>query len=244
MYFLVHSLILAHAAPAALSDATKLLGIIFPNSDYGERLVVGRAAQLGPEMIYRPGVTNGIEAALTYGEFDFGFFAELVQRALDEQGSSAGQTFVDVGSGCGRLVFGAAALWPDLACVAGVERVDELHRLAVAATAFDLPLIPRRQFICGDAADSLAAGGTLANADVLFVYSSAFPSHGDLLTDFSEMCGEHLRVGTRIVTTDKRLADGELWSFKLIEAIDGPNRETFGSVGYVQEVTRSIRGRH
>ena len=82
----------------------------------------------------------------------------------------------------------------------------------------------------------------MADADVLFAYSSTWAGIGDVLTYFSATCGTHLRVGARVVTTDKRLIDDQDWSFELLEAIDGPNRETGGSVGYVHEVTRSIRG--
>ena len=228
---------------ARLEHATYLLANVFPSHLYGDRLTVGRRAQLGPDMVYRPSIGgNSVDSSLTYGEYDLGHFAALVDRALDGKGQH-GRTFVDVGSGCGRLVFAAAALWPALACVAGVERIEEMHEMALAACErVTLPEPPTRRFFHGDVAHLLGAGGALADADVLFAYSSTWAGVGDVLTDFSATCGTLLRVGARVVTTDKRLVDDEGWSFELLEAIQGQNRETGGSVGYVHEVTRSIRG--
>ena len=46
-----------------------------------------------------------------------------------------------------------------------------------------------------------------------------------------------------MITTDKRLASDGPWEFELVEAVEGPNRETGGtSVGYVQRVVRSAVG--
>ena len=61
-------------------------------------------------------------------------------------------TFADVGSGVGRLVHAAAALWPHrFARCTGVECVAELHQLALVADAelqagLSSPL-PPRQFV-------------------------------------------------------------------------------------------------
>ena len=94
-----------------------------------------------------------------------------------------------------------------------------------------------------DAEDALDRGGALAEADVLFAYSSAFPGDGEFLSDFSRLCGTCLLEGTRVITTDKRLlsVDG-LWQFEVLDRLEGTNRETGGdSVGYVQLVTQSQR---
>ena len=45
------------------------------------------------------------------------------------------ETFVDVGSGCGRLVLAASCVWPELARAAGVETCADLHMMAVRAQA-------------------------------------------------------------------------------------------------------------
>jgi SAM-dependent methyltransferase len=216
-----------------------------PSSDYNNRLLIGRKAQLGEQMIYRSGME--IDSAKTYGEFDLGFFATAVSRALE--GVREGATFVDVGSGCGRLVFAATSLWPResgvIARYAGVEYVPELHELALQGAARLEMSSAEIEFYCADAADMLSAGGPLESADLLFSYSSSFACEGDELSDYSATCGTCLRVGTRIVTTDKRLVsvDG-LWAFQLLERLEGPNAGTGGtSVAYVYEVVQSKRTR-
>ena len=147
-----------------------------PSSNYNDRLLLGRKAQLGEQMIYRPGLE--IDGAKTYGEFDLAFFATAVSRALE--GTREGATFVDVGSGCGRLVFAATALWPResgaIARYAGVEYVPELHELALQGAARLEMSSAEVEFYCADAAAVLSAGGPLESADVLFSYSSSFAS--------------------------------------------------------------------
>lgn len=80
---------------------------------------------------------------LTYGEFDFYFFAELLDRAWEHYapGNPGGgetveaawknKVFIDVGSGAGRLVLAAAALHPTgwKQC-RGVELLSGLHEAA------------------------------------------------------------------------------------------------------------------
>ena len=234
-------------APSAVSAAQAAVERAFPSTDFGERLLIGRRAQLGDgDMIYRPGLIGGdaVDSSLTYGEYDLDHFCALVDRALD---GKADATFVDVGSGVGRLVLAAAEIWPQLTRCAGIERVSELHRIAVEATERHrdaVPALARCSFFCGDAAEALTPGGPLGDADVLFAYSSTWPAQGDLLTDFSAVCGR-LRVGTRVVTTDRRLCSVEgAWQFELLDTITGPNRETGGeSIGFVHEVTQSARHR-
>jgi len=75
---------------------------------------------------------------LTYGEFDFVFFAELLDRAENYHNGENesfngwnGKTFVDVGSGTGRLVIGAAALHPGLALSKGIEILPGIHESAL-----------------------------------------------------------------------------------------------------------------
>jgi hypothetical protein len=222
----------AAVAPAVLDRCAAVINQHSPPSAYAERLLVGRRAQFGDDLIYRPGsIGCAIDGAQTYGEFDLGLFAASMDRALDGLSTVSPVTFVDVGSGVGRLVLAAALLWPSrLARCAGVEYVAELHRLALAADAAveaSLPAsVPPRKYICADAADVLGAGGELADASLIFAYSSAFASEGDLLSDFSAVCGTCLRVGTRVVTTDRQLCsvDG-LWHFELLASVEGTNAE-------------------
>lgn len=187
------------------------------------------------------------DAGLLASQFDLTFFAQLVDTALQTSSLPRDRNvFVDVGSGCGRLVLASSVLWPELRRVAGVEKVQSLHALALSASeAITIPTgSPQPEFYCSDASDVLQQSGALEEASVLFAYSSTFPSHGNMLSEFSRTCGQCLRVGTRIVVTDKQLQSDNSWGqFQLIDALEGRNAETGGtSIGYIYQVTKSMRG--
>lgn len=262
--------LLAISSPTRLDEASHLIAALFPGAGaYRNRVALGRAAQLGDggsgdtPLVYRPGSigSNVVDTSLTYGEFDLSFFAALTDAALTEGGRTvSGQTFVDVGSGCGRLVFAAGVLWPALARCVGIEVVESLHMLGFEAlphasallageppqgdsyahherAAFSARQRPHLQLLCGDASSGLArvAGGEPVCA---FAYSTAFASVGITLTDFSLACST-LPAGSRVVTIDKVLAidDPCLEGSELLMTLEGPNAETGGSsIGYVWEI--------
>mmetsp|Transcript_36492 Transcript_36492/g.145885 ORF Transcript_36492/g.145885 Transcript_36492/m.145885 type:complete len:127 (+) Transcript_36492:2583-2963(+) len=61
---------------------------------------------------------------------------------------------------------------------------------------------------------------------------------GPVLTTLSRRLSEELRPGTRVITTDKMLAevcDADGRGFQLLDQIDGSNKDTFFSTGYVWE---------
>lgn len=79
----------------------------------------------------------------TYGEFDFYFFAELLDRAheiyVDNNNDNSNdkvqpdwqdKVFVDIGSGTGRLALAAAGLHPTWRKCRGVELLPGLHKAA------------------------------------------------------------------------------------------------------------------
>jgi len=74
--------------------------------------------------------------SLTYGEFDFLFFSELLDRAHHHYFNETetvqtngwdGKVFADIGSGTGRLVIGAAALHPGFSKCKGLEILSGIH---------------------------------------------------------------------------------------------------------------------
>jgi hypothetical protein len=95
---------------------------------------------------YWPFLKNGKNPpkGLTYGEFDFFFFAQVLDQArayFECQDNSNGQprrpdwedkVFVDIGSGVGRLVFAASALHPNWKQCRGIELLPGIHREAVS----------------------------------------------------------------------------------------------------------------
>eukprot|EP00986_Skeletonema_menzelii_P012311 scaffold6737_cov134-Skeletonema_menzelii.AAC.2 len=79
----------------------------------------------------------------TYGEFDLLFFGELLDRAWDYYQSTSStddvsstkpwenKTFVDIGSGTGRLVIAAAAMHPHWHACKGLEILKGIHNESV-----------------------------------------------------------------------------------------------------------------
>ena len=152
-------------------------------------------------------------------QFPLDLFGQLVERALDRGGRSApeDEVFVDVGSGCGRLVLGTALLWPEMSRVAGVETQEDLHKLAVAADAKAREADGLRcEFVLGDAREAMGEGGPLEDASIIFAYHSP----KDCCTWFAEFCATCLRPGCRVIYCDK-LLEGE--GLELIDRIEGVN---------------------
>lgn len=124
----------------------KGLDIIYPPEQLSKRNAISRT----------DGYWSFIEAGkeppqhFTYGEFDFMFFAELLDKAYThyndyesahtdsgtvevncEKYGWSGKTFLDIGSGAGRLVIGAAALHPDLNESRGLEILPGLYEESI-----------------------------------------------------------------------------------------------------------------
>lgn len=78
----------------------------------------------------RPYISSGDEPPqeLVYGEFDVEFFAQVVDRAIELYDGDA-KVFCDLGSGTGRLVLVAAALY-DWDLVRGIELLPGIHEQA------------------------------------------------------------------------------------------------------------------
>lgn len=73
--------------------------------------------------------------------------------------------------------------------------------------------------------------GRLSDAAVVFAYSSTWPSEGDQLSEFSVTCGTCLRVGTRVVTTDRKLCSVVSIEEKEREGREGKEAERGGKRG-------------
>ena len=143
--------LIPEANPQADPDATSLGGVpygtvlsglldLFPPYDLDLRNAVSRRDG------YWKYVSKGEDPPkhLTYGEFDFHFFAQLLDRARYHHGASSsgkkngdglklgwdGMTFTDIGSGTGRLVFAAGALHPNFRLCRGIEILPTIQRVA------------------------------------------------------------------------------------------------------------------
>jgi hypothetical protein len=131
-------------------DVWEGIELLYPTQELDQRNAVSRTDG------YWRYIQNGIMEPpidLTYGEFDFYFFAQLLDHSLqfyhtnvrnNEQRTSHARTirkndsfnwdskvFVDIGSGTGRLVLSAAGLHPNLKCSRGIELLDGIHQVAI-----------------------------------------------------------------------------------------------------------------
>ena len=184
---------------------------------------------------------------LTYGEFDLPFFIALLRDAAPQPG----EAFLDVGSGCGRLVLTAALLFPYLSRASGVELLQHLHQSAVAAhaklaavleeeEASGAPAVAPCHFVCGEADEELPrllAPSTQLHAQLpscVFVYATCWPGTGPFLPSLSATLARNLPVGSRVVTVDKQLVDEpSLWRFEEIGRREQSNYDTHRSTGWV-----------
>jgi SAM-dependent methyltransferase len=209
--------------PSAVSNsgvryATVLSGIhkLFPPSDLERRNALSRTDG------YWPYIQKGDmdpPKQFTYGEFDFYFFAQLLDRVIDDYRD---KVFCDVGSGTGRLVLAAAALHPELKLAKGVELLETIHSAAVenlnkcqrdtdkndtqaslvvavdeetgAETRIGMSPI---QFEQGSFEDPYVYFG---DVDVLFMFSSCMGQ--TLMKSLAHSIGRQCKPGATIITTE------------------------------------------
>ena len=207
------------SSPACLAHTQLIHGI------FGEQAPAARFVAADAEAL--PAASH---CDLTYGELDLEFFEELLALVRPR----ADEIFIDIGSGCGRLVC-SAALQHEWRRAIGIEVVRGLHeeaiamhlRVARAATEHGVPMRPC-EFLCelGETAvprlfaspDSEATG--TATTCVVFVYATTWPcAPGFKLVGLSELLGTHLRRGSRVVVVGRRLvseAPHGGWRFRAI----------------------------
>jgi hypothetical protein len=157
---------------------------------------------------------------------------------------------VDVGSGCGRLVF-YLALSRSGCDVAGIEISETLHSEAchVADKAIGTGLIRHFYRNNDDQQATSAISSNLGpasdfpklmnEADLIFCYSTAFPGSGFcqssaaplLAAEWSKLFSRHCRPGCVCITTDKAL--DPLLGWQMIGRLEVPNPEVVSSTGFV-----------
>ena len=146
---------------------------------------------------------------IQYGEINSEAFAE----ALSWVSPRPGETFIDLGSGTGKAVLTAAAVYA-FASVTGVEILRPLSDAAVAARErCDLSALPTRdvRFIC---ADALSFPWTCI--DVVFVSLTCFTDEQVAMVAHDV---QQLGKGARILVTSRPLQSAAL---KLLKKGDLP----------------------
>lgn len=242
------------------------LDILYPPTDLSSRNAVSRTDG------YWPFVKDGNEPPqdLTYGEWDLPFFAQLVDRSFSHfkagfRGNTVGEdwtgaTFVDIGSGGGRLVLAAAALHRWRLC-RGVEILPGLHAMAEANVAkcqnspgismggdfagalpgSGLPLCPT-ELTCGSIDDP--ATTFIGDVDCAFVASSCMSP--EVMQMIATAVGTQCRAGTVITTTDYELplegsVGGRPWRMEQLDTVDGYCWVVGGlSTAYIYRVVQSL----
>ena len=196
---------------------------------------------------------RGRKSHFTYGEFDLGGFCTLLRAATPQPG----ELFVDIGSGCGRLVCAAAMMY-EWSSACGIELLPDLHAEAVSAHAKLSALIEEGgdddgialapcEFVCDEADVALPRLLTEAgSACVVFIFATAWPSTGPHLAALSDTLGRALPTGSRVITIDKQLlaapdgGDGE-WGFEEIQPpLELDNYSTFRSTGYCYRLVERV----
>lgn len=214
---------------------------ILPSLEYSRRTSLGRKAQ----GIDSYDVVAGQDERLyqTYGEFPLESFDILLDRATtewaikDAERHSKRPTFVDLGSGCGRLVLYMALTRPDWD-VHGIELSPLLHSEAIQAhdrarASGWCTQDNNISFHCGDASQFREL---LQGADIIFCYSTTWKTNGFspergtlvLAQEWNNILSA-CRDGV-VITTDRSLDS----SWQILDKIDVPNPEAYESTGYIQ----------
>lgn len=149
--------------------------------------------------------TEGVEEDTTfgYGEIDYAAFADLIlSLPVDfDVDLNLLPNFVDLGSGCGRLVFAAMCLGV-FDKVTGIELLPELHKAAISAhrryqrSDYDPDAAAEIDFIHAD-----ATFFDWSESDFVFTHSSAFD---DAMMRRIGTTAEKLRPGAVLITLTHR----------------------------------------
>jgi SAM-dependent methyltransferase len=212
---------------------------------------------------------------LTYGEFDFHFFAQILDRAHhhyyyqsheeNTPNTWKDKVMLDMGSGTGRLVLGAASLHPDWKECRGIELLQGIHDFAVEKLAECtgdnasrvLPSVVENSSPLTMAPVKLTCGSfedpsiSLGDVDCAFAFSSCFST--DLMKRLGQAVGRQCKPGAIIITTDYMIPlensippieeDDRTGSYKLelAEKLDGWCWLTGGeSTAYIHRVVHGL----
>ena len=238
------------------------INILYPPTELSNRNAISRSDG------YWKYIKDGNEPPLefTYGEFDIDFFGTLLDKAweyyidgADVKGGGEevqeyeiawqNKTFIDIGSGSGRLVLSAAALHPYFKVCKGLEILEGLNSVAALIaeqcrlpsdtkekSAYALPYITSTDNTTDDTSTTqllqmapiqFKCGSFtnpyehLSDIDVAFIFSSCMKPN--LIQELSIAIGRQCKVGTIIITTEY-----PLYLKGTIEPIENDNTMPFG----------------
>jgi len=207
--------------------------VLYPDSTWDERAMA---------------CPDRLSEGRTYGEFTefpegLDFFHTIVERCRELHAAIGPATgdpcFLDLGSGSGRAVLSASYLWKWRHC-RGIEISPTLHAMALEASAADNENLPYkggalestpRGFTCASFLDQNHAG-LIRESQVVFTYSTAFPTDQDGTLSWLVEPLQALQEGAIIATVDHPLflPCGDEGSCGFI-----PQGEIFGPRAYGEE---------
>jgi len=167
-----------------------------------------------------------------YGEYSILNLATLlkhpvVTEAMNAAQTEEGPTFVDIGSGAGRLMLSASAM-ANWAAVFGIEGRHELHVHAVNAIRHLEQEGSLRsgmvQSIEGNfMEESPEVVKALSNADVVYLYATGFETHSDArIPALSALLARRLKKGSVVVVVDKFLI-GDRFEYDSLWPMEDPD---------------------
>ena len=224
--------------------------LLLPLNEYGMRIGYGgNAHDLDLSNVV---LGDDPRLAFTYGEFPMHSFDALIDMSLpflQQQTNPGPLKFIDIGSGCGRLVYHTGLTrgteempWT----VHGIEISEILHREALRGmnkgvdealfTSESSPTTNSIMLHLGNAEDMKHI---FADCKVAFAYCTVWPCSGFsvelgamvLHSDWSDLLSQACPKGCVVVTTDRVLDPQYGWT--IVDRLDVDNREVAGSTGYI-----------
>ena len=220
------------------------INILYPPSELSNRNAISRSDG------YWKYIKDGNEPPLefTYGEFDIDFFGSLLDKAweyyidngladvgeeveAEESMAWASKTFIDIGSGSGRLVLSAAALHPYFKVCKGLEILEGLNSVATLIAeqcrvpSDDTSNDQKVQYVLPSLANSTDTTNSTSTTQLLQMapiqfkcgsFTNAYEHLSDidvafvfsscmksnLIQELSTAIGRQCKVGTIIITTE------------------------------------------
>ena len=155
--------------------------------------------------------TGAADYPWTYGEASLAPFYRLLDAVCGRIGGTQEKTFMDIGSGSGRLVLAAAARHAWRRCV-GIEGLPELHAIAMESLAYAVPsaaeagahLSPCELWQLEVAPCNVRCQALLAEVDVVFAYTTTWDAAA-----LGTTLASGLKSGALVVTIDSCIVRSE-----------------------------------
>lgn len=219
---------------------TELLSVCFDASSVAAACEL---SQIDRTVLHGDSVIESI--ALTYGELLLSTWIQIMTEHVKP--AATGESFVDLGSGSGRIVLATAIAFPQVISCVGVELLPSLHQMATDAQS-------KLQQHTEQLPAATAAATTAALSRVTFVHADFFAHDWSrctivflnstmytaaMMSNISKRC-EQLPLHARVITVTNQLSTAALRMFTLLHS--SVNDSSWGkSTVFVYEKTNNRR---